>query len=51
MQGKSCFNFVAVDKPLFQELAQLTDRSAGDWGMYDVALERREPRQNHRRSE
>lgn len=24
MQGKSCFNFRAVDEPLFQELARLT---------------------------
>jgi hypothetical protein len=24
MQGKSCFNFTAVDKPLFAELEQLT---------------------------
>jgi hypothetical protein len=24
MQGKSCFNFAAVDKPLFKELAALT---------------------------
>jgi hypothetical protein len=24
MQGKSCFNFVEVDKPLFKELASLT---------------------------
>ena len=24
MQGKSCFNFAAVDRPLFQELALLT---------------------------
>ncbi len=24
MQGKSCFNFTAIDKPLFQELATLT---------------------------
>jgi hypothetical protein len=24
MQGKSCFNFTAVDKPLFKELARLT---------------------------
>lgn len=24
MQGKSCFNFVEIDKPLFQELASLT---------------------------
>lgn len=24
MQGKSCFNFSAVDKPLFKELAALT---------------------------
>ncbi len=25
MQGKSCFNFTAVDKSLFQELAKLTE--------------------------
>jgi hypothetical protein len=25
MQGKSCFNFTAVDPPLFQELASLTE--------------------------
>ena len=24
MQGKSCFNFAGIDKPLFQELATLT---------------------------
>lgn len=24
MQGKSCFNFTAIDQPLFQELATLT---------------------------
>lgn len=24
MQGKSCFNFTAIDKPLFQELEALT---------------------------
>jgi hypothetical protein len=27
MQGKSCFNFSAVDKPLFKELATLTKAS------------------------
>ena len=27
MQGKSCFNFKAVDDKLFKELARLTDRS------------------------
>jgi hypothetical protein len=27
MQGKSCFNFSAVDKPLFKELAALTKAS------------------------
>ena len=27
MQGKSCFNFKAVDKDLFQELARLTQKS------------------------
>ena len=26
MQGKSCFNFAAVDKALFSELAQLTQK-------------------------
>lgn len=26
MQGKSCFNFTAVDEPLFAELAELTLR-------------------------
>jgi hypothetical protein len=26
MQGKACFNFTAVDEPLFEELAALTDR-------------------------
>jgi len=26
MQGKSCFNFVAVDQPLFAELEELTVR-------------------------
>jgi hypothetical protein len=24
MQGKSCFNFTRIDKPLFDELAALT---------------------------
>ncbi len=24
MQGKGCFNFTAVDEPLFQELGRLT---------------------------
>jgi hypothetical protein len=24
MQGKSCFNFMTVDEPLFQELARIT---------------------------
>jgi hypothetical protein len=24
MQGKSCFNFAVIDKPLFKELAALT---------------------------
>jgi hypothetical protein len=50
MQAKSCFNFVAVDEPLFRELTQLTARSAGDFRMYDLALGRREPRKNDRRS-
>ena len=27
MQGKSCFNFKAVDETLFKELARLTERS------------------------
>jgi hypothetical protein len=27
MQGKSCFNFASVDKPLFAELEQLTVRT------------------------
>jgi len=27
MQGKSCFNFKAVDEPLFEELGRLTDAS------------------------
>ena len=27
MQGKSCFNFADVDKPLFKELAALTEAS------------------------
>ncbi len=27
MQGKSCFNFAKVDKPLFKELAALTKES------------------------
>ncbi len=26
MQGKACFNFTAVDEPLFKELAALTER-------------------------
>jgi hypothetical protein len=38
MQGKSCFNFVGVDEPLFQELAHLTARSAGNFRMYDLAI-------------
>ncbi len=25
MQGKSCFNFKSIDKPLFEELGQLTE--------------------------
>ncbi len=39
MQGKSCFNFTKVDEALFDELAQLTQRSldltGGDpgWGI------------------
>ena len=31
MQGKSCFNFTAVDEPLFGELADLTRRSFDRW--------------------
>lgn len=31
MQGKSCFNFKTVDKPLFDELAVLTQRSFQDY--------------------
>ncbi len=27
MQGKSCFNFKTVDKPLFQKLESLTKKS------------------------
>jgi len=27
MQGKSCFNFTAVDEPLFEELARITEAS------------------------
>ena len=27
MQGKSCFNFKEVDKNLFKQLAELTDKS------------------------
>jgi hypothetical protein len=27
MQGKSCFNFTAVDEPLFDELARITETS------------------------
>ena len=26
MQGKACFNFTEVDRPLFEELAELTER-------------------------
>jgi len=44
MQGKSCFNFVAVDEPLFEELADLTARSAAEFRMYDLALDRRSSR-------
>lgn len=44
MQGKSCFNFVAVAEPLFAELADLTARSAADFQMYDLALDRRSSR-------
>jgi hypothetical protein len=28
MQGKSCFNFTAIDEGLLSELAALTERSA-----------------------
>ena len=31
MQGKSCFNFAVIDKPLFRELAKLTDASFKSW--------------------
>ena len=27
MQGKTCFNFKAIDEPSFQELERLTERS------------------------
>jgi len=37
MQGKSCFNFRAIDEPLFDQLARLTARSAADFRMYDAA--------------
>jgi hypothetical protein len=50
MQGKSCFNFVGVDEPLFQELTQLTARSAGDFRMYDVAPGHRKRRKSQRRN-
>jgi hypothetical protein len=29
MQGKSCFNFTAVDETLFEELADLTRAALG----------------------
>lgn len=31
MQGKSCFNFEVVDKPLFNELKSLTQRSLQEY--------------------
>ena len=31
MQGKSCFNFKTVDKPLFKELGELTARCKKQW--------------------
>lgn len=31
MQGKSCFNFVAVDAALFEELAALTSKGYADY--------------------
>ncbi len=49
MQGKSCFNFIAVDESLFQELARLTARLAADFRMYDLALGRRESRVRQQR--
>lgn len=44
MQGKSCFNFKALDEPLFQELEQITEegfamsRQAGFASSPDVAV-------------
>jgi hypothetical protein len=32
MQGKSCFNFKTVDKPLFRELSELTRAGAKKFG-------------------
>jgi hypothetical protein len=31
MQGKSCFNFTAIDAALFEELAALTEASIADY--------------------
>lgn len=31
MQGKSCFNFTAIDAVLFEELAALTEASFADY--------------------
>lgn len=31
MQGKSCFNFSAIDKPLFKELSALTKAAFGSY--------------------
>jgi hypothetical protein len=32
MQGKSCFNFAAVDEPLFAELERVTAETWRLWG-------------------
>ena len=34
MQGKSCFNFTAVDDQLFAELANLTEQTAAGYPKY-----------------
>jgi hypothetical protein len=35
MQGKACFNFTEVDKPLMKELAELTRRGYDSWKKLD----------------
>jgi hypothetical protein len=31
MQGKACFNFTAIDRELFEELEQVTERGYQAW--------------------